>query len=121
MNKHFKKYILLMSSVFIMATFSYANAATAIVSGHIQRTLVDVHYGGCMVILSQDVQSVLPSCGSLWVSLDCDGIYHTQAQANAMWSSALVGLSLQNKVHAFVDDTKKVNGYCVAMRLDMEH
>ncbi len=115
-------FVLVLSAVAFTSSMSKAEVV-AMTNTKIIRTLTDTYYGGCAVQLDRPIAArddgKLAGCANSWVSLDCDALHHTQAQANAMWSSALVGFSLQRTVHVFIDDSIQFNGLCMARRLDI--
>ena len=97
------------------------------VSGHcvidmqtalIERTLADSSSFGKCMLFSLSFQPA-NSCPGNWVSLDCDGNYHSKADGNRMWDSAQLALALNLRVRVWINDAKKINGYCVADRLDI--
>ena len=122
----YKKIKSTMCLVIALTLVSVSHASRAEVGwvkgAKIVSTLTDTAYAGCMVYLDQLIaqeDGTLSACKSRWLSLDCDSLYHTQAQSNAMWTSALVAFSLQKSVNFYVNDELMVNGYCMARRMDM--
>jgi len=113
------KPVMLVSVMFSALFGAVAKAELQPVTANIVRTLADSYYGGCMVLLDVSVATVLPNCGPGWVSLDCDATYHTPAQSNAMWTSALTAFALNKPITVWVEDTQIVDGYCTARRLDV--
>ncbi len=113
----------LLLALLLISAPSISSAQQAwVLGGKIVATLADSAYGGCMVLLDVPIAQAdgkLASCPSRWVSLDCDLLHHTQAQNNAMWTSALVAFSLQKPANFFVDERIKFNGYCMARRIDV--
>jgi hypothetical protein len=87
----------------------------------IQATLIeDGKYGGCMIKLNKSIIDAGISCPAAnWLSLDCDGAYTSVAGAQRMYDTAQMAFVLEKKVFIRVDDSKKHNGYCVAIRMDM--
>ena len=115
-----KRFILLIGLLALLVT-SYTHAATGVVQGNVDRTLVagDGRWGGCMVYLDVKINTVLPSCPSNWVSFSCTGNFTTKDAANRMFDSAMMAKALGKSVKVIVDDTKKHNGYCYAWRVDV--
>jgi len=118
-----KNATLFCAALLLSSVPSISNAQQAwVLGGKIVATLADSAYGGCMVLLDVPIAQAdgkLASCPSRWVSLDCDLLHHTQAQNNAMWTSALMAFSLQKTANFFVDERIKFNGYCMARRIDV--
>ena len=98
-----------------------ANAARATINGaHIVRTLAADRFGGCMAMLDVNIPATTSlNCAISWLSLDCDAVYHTQAQSNALWTSALTAFTLQTRVSLVIDDADKYGQYCVVERIDI--
>jgi len=115
-----RRFILLIS-LLVGFVVPYAHAATGVVTGKAVRTLVagDGRWGGCMVSLDVDINTVLPNCAKKWVTLSCTGDFTTKDAANRMFDSAMMGKALGKSIRIFVDDTKKHNGYCYAWRVDV--
>jgi hypothetical protein len=102
------------------ATPSLANIAT-INNAFIKRTLVqDDNYGGCMILLDKSIADAGLDCPTnKWVSLDCDGVYVSKTSAQKAFDSAQMAFALERKVSIKVDDSKKHNNYCIAIRIDV--
>jgi len=118
------KLAIMLSLIVTLTTTIQVQAESAYVGdAKIVRTLASKNYGGCMILLDIPIASedgTLASCPGNWASLDCNAVYHTQAESNAMWSSALVAYSLNKTVVVRVNDQQKFNGYCVANRIDLK-
>ena len=88
----------------------------------IQKTLIqDNKYGGCMILVDQTIASVGLNCPSRWISLSCDGTFSSKANAQNMLDSAQMAFALNKKANVQIDDSKKHNGYCVAVRFDVNN
>ena len=103
-------------------------AATAFVDANVVRTLTtsqtdangNVMFGGCMVELDVSPSTKL-NCrtdGS-WVTLSCSGSYAARSDAMRMLDSAQLAFVSGRRVRVYVDDTKKLNGWCFAYRVDV--
>ena len=98
--------------------FSWSGMGLAALEGHvtkIDRLLSDnEYYGGCMVFTS-----VQPSinCPAKWFSLDCDGNFNSKDTSRRMWDTAQLALAMDSVVDVYINDSKKLNGYCVVDRL----
>lgn len=77
-------------------------------------------YGGCMVRLDPPPSTVADrDCAGNFVSLDCDGNYHSKATGNNFLSAAQLALVTGYQIQIILDDTQKINEYyCTANRLD---
>lgn len=99
------------------------NAATGKVkSATITTLLVDqADFGGCMVELSVDPQSILPGCSSDWVTLDCLAVFpeSTKSIAQTKLSQAQIAFVANRRVRVYLTDARKANGYCLATRIDV--
>jgi hypothetical protein len=97
-----------------LADKAWVNKAT------IKRTLIqDGIFGGCMIQLDNDIADVGLVCPSNWVSLDCDGVYGSTLSAQRAFDSAQMAFVLNKSVLVQVDDSKKHNNFCVAVRIDV--
>ena len=114
-----KKGLLHVGALFIGLTIaSSASAYTFTVSGKIKRILVDdVHYSGCMVLLDRYIGR---SCPSKWVSLDCKGLFNGKnKEIGKQKLATAVSAGRNNKtIYLSINNSQKVNGYCVARRID---
>lgn len=90
----------------------FANAKAVLVMG-------DSRFGGCMVSLTTDPQSVLPSCAVGWVSLSCTGDFNDPVRAYRMLDQAQLAIATNMRMRIEISDTNKHNGYCVAYRVDV--
>jgi hypothetical protein len=100
-----------------------ALANTAWVSNAtIQRTLIqEGAFGGCMIQLDKSIAEAGLNCPAAnWVSLDCDAIFGSIGSTQRIFDSAQMAFALEKLVHVRVDDSKKHNGFCVAVRFDVQ-
>jgi hypothetical protein len=111
-----KKIILALATSALMFPL-LVQSASFYKTGTIKRTLSGTNYGGCMIQLSTGIGSGCPSSG--WVSLDCDGKKIPMALGKRNYASATVAASIKKRVSVRIDNSKKVNNYCVATRLDV--
>lgn len=79
----------------------------------------DDRWGGCMALLSEDPQTVRPSCASGWVTFSCTGDFTDRVRAYRMADQAQLALATGNRVFVMIDENKKHNGYCFASRIDV--
>ncbi len=102
----------------VLAVFSISAQAQGFwVHGKIVRTLSQADaYGGCMILMDTPIGHACPSNFN-YVSLDCEGHY-SRAGGDKAYTSALMAYALDKSVSVFIDDAKKLNTYCVAIRLD---
>ena len=92
------------------------------VVGKVQRTLVhyDDTFGGCMALMSPSPHSVLPGCKPDWVSFDCGGTRTDPVRAYRMLDQAQLALTTGKTARLWVTDSTKFNGYCWALRIDVD-
>jgi hypothetical protein len=110
----------------LFAAFSLPMPANA-VQGYLNSTILSVlltsepNFGGCMVYLSNQISTASnsPNCPSNWVSFSCDGTYASKDMASMMLDQAQLAYAMKKTVVVYVDDAKKHNGYCTAMRIDV--
>lgn len=72
-----------------------------------------------MASLSVSPATILPTCGSGWVTFSCTGDFSDQVMAYQKLDQAKLALMANKKVYVVVDDSKKHSGYCFATRLDV--
>jgi hypothetical protein len=94
-----------------------AQAETFFRTGTIERTLSGKLYGGCMVLLSTIIGNGCPTTG--WVSLDCDAELTDPGAGERHYASALIAASLAKQVSIRIDNGLRINGHCVAQRIDV--
>ena len=80
-----------------------------------------VNYGGCMARLSKDlVDEGLNCTNDPMVTFDCLGtLGGAKSVGNTMFSSAQLAFVAGVSVDVFVDDARKINGFCYAKRIDL--
>ena len=110
-----------LSAAMLLTIGGQALAASAFVTANVTRVLMsgDERWGGCMALLSVNVQAHLPSCGPSWVSFSCTGDFADKVQAYRMVDQAQLALTSGKQVTVQVHDDKKHNGYCYASRIDV--
>ena len=114
------KLMTLMAATVALSSNVYAEEA--MIDAEVNRILIDdSNYSGCMVSLTTDPQSKLPSCGAEWVTLDCLKAFPESAGSIATnkLSQAQLALVTGRSVRLRVTDTRKANGYCFAQRIDV--
>jgi hypothetical protein len=83
---------------------------------------VDGTYGGCAAVLNLPVAykgMLSTNCKNAWVTLGCDGSLVTKDTALMMLDDVQLALSLSKYITGFVDDSKQINGVCLATRIDL--
>lgn len=105
----------------LLAGVGTSNAATYQLTGTITRMFFhDTDFGGCMIRPSVDPSSVTSSCGSKWLTLDCNGDFGVapgKAIASKKDAANLAYVTGQSAVFYF-DNAYKHNGYCYVYRID---
>ena len=79
-------------------------------------------WGGCMAYLATPINQLAgsPNCPGNWVTFSCDGTYTTQSNAQMLLDQAQLAHVLNRSVFVVVDDTMLINGFCTAIRLDLQ-
>ncbi len=104
--------------VLVVASGS-ALATNVWVTGKIIRTVTQNNaFGGCMVMLDTLMPAGNTCPANRWISLDCQGA-HSADTGERLYTSALTAFALDKTVTIGIDDTKKINTFCVAFRLDI--
>ena len=108
------------AAALLLSTAISAQADLATIHAKPVRFLVaDNQFGGCMVQLSVDPQSALPNCSSAWVTFSCDGTFLPKDVSSRMLEQTQLAFALDKNITAFVDDSRRHNGYCLAHRVDL--
>ena len=76
-------------------------------------------FGGCMVRLDKPLADFGLNCPSRWVTFGCSGAFASREVAYRMFDLAQMAFSLGFRVSVFVDDARKLDGYCYASRIDV--
>ena len=106
--------------VLAMTSACAANAQTASIEGRVWQVLVsEDNFGGCMITVEGDIQDELPSCKPWWMTLDCNGDYLESRTSEQLLEQARLAYSEKGSVRAYVDDSRRHNGYCLAYRIDL--
>lgn len=121
MNTTTQRKLLITAAILLILSGGSVWAGTAFITAKVTRTLVqpDGTYGGCMAALSVDPVSVLPSCSTNWVTFSCTGDFGDVLGAWRQFDQAQLALAGDHSVFVIVDDTRKHNGYCYALRIDV--
>ncbi len=111
------------AATILLAVFASTSvqAGTAVINAKVNRVLVngDGTFGGCMALLSVNPQSVLPACGTNWVTFSCSGDFTDPVRAYWMLDQAQLALATDKTVMVVLDDSRRHNGYCFAQRIDV--
>ena len=115
-----KKGLWHIGALFIGLTLASSASASTIFGIHskVKRVLVDDRYfSGCMVLLDKDIGS---GCPRRWVSLDCKGLFNAKDKelGKQKLATAIAAAHNNKTVSLYLDNSQKVNGYCVARRID---
>ena len=111
----------LIVGVFLSSSITLpAIAATAKVEGRITQIMtVESGFGGCMFALENDPQDALPLCGANWVTVSCDGTHLATDVADRLFAAGKMGLELRARTRVYIDDSRLIDGYCLAYRVDI--
>ena len=93
--------------------------AIGIVDTNVERSIVDSeNFGGCMLLL-EDMPSEL-NCGtSNWVSASCTGDFNSASFGWRKFEIGQMAQALNRRVRVFLDDSRKHNGKCFILRIDL--
>ena len=114
-----RKMIKSVGSAFALSLLTGSAFAEVVrVDGRVQASLVDdTNFGGCMVLL--DTQATGNNCTTSWVSFSCTGDFNSPATGFKKYDTAVLGQFTGNRIAVFVDDARKHNGHCYAIRVDV--
>lgn len=117
MNKHVR---MITGAVALTVSFS-ALGGTSSVNGFVTKIQIDTDdlSGGCAVALSSNPKSKLAACGAWWLTFDCGGSYNDPIRAYRMLDQAQLALALNLPVRVHFDDSRILEGKCVAHRVDL--
>ena len=106
----------------LLAFSGVVGAASSAFYANISQIFVhDTTHGGCLIKLTKDPAANLPSCGANWLSLDCLAEFpeSTKSIASQKLGMAQLAFVTSGQVRVEFTDSRKVNGYCFARRLDV--
>ena len=107
----------------VLLTFSgVVGAASSAFYANVTQIFVhDTTHGGCLVKLSKNPATYLPACGANWLSLDCLAEFpeSTRSIASQKLGMAQLAFITSGQVRVEFTDSRTVNGYCFARRLDV--
>jgi hypothetical protein len=113
------KYIKLIGSgLLLMGMSGSLVAAEFWRTGTVERIITGATlYGGCMLLLSRRIANGCPNNG--WVSLDCAHTYSSESSTKNKYALVLTALVTNKKISIKVDNSKKIDNYCVVKRIDL--
>lgn len=79
----------------------------------------DDRFGGCMVQVFVDPNSIFSSCAVGWLSLGCTGEFTDPVRAYRMLDQAQLAIAAKMKLRIEFTDSLKHNGYCLVTRIDV--
>jgi hypothetical protein len=96
-------------------------AGEATVEADILRVYInaDDSLGGCMVLLSVNPASILPSCADGWVTFSCSGKHTDSVRAYRMLDQAQLALATNRRVALNFTDQAKHDGVCFVTWIDI--
>ena len=90
------------------------------IKGTVNRTLLqEGAWGLCMANIVPGPETVLPSCAEGWVTFSCSGDFNSKSAGNLKFQSAQLAFITGKELDIAVEDTKRHNGYCFAVRVDV--
>lgn len=78
----------------------------------------DTSLGECAAVTSPGPQSTGLNCGNNFVTFDCKGQYGSKSSGSVRYSNAQLAMVTDKYMRIIVDDSRKHNGYCLAVRAD---
>lgn len=100
----------------LLAVTGTAHAAKYAASGSVDNIMIDRQdFGQCMIAIAGFTAP--GNCGRKWVSLDCEGNFHSKSVGRSMLETAQIAKATDATVTAYFFDTQRVDGRCVAYRL----
>lgn len=115
-----KMKVFLFFTLLFQATF--ALAASSAFYANVQQIFVhDTTHGGCLIKLTKNPASSLGACGANWLTLDCLAEFpeSTKSIASQKLGMAQLAFITEGQVRVEFTDSRIVNGYCFARRLDI--
>ena len=94
-------------------------AASKWVGTFVQKTLLtdDSEFGGCMFQPSVSLSGSL-DCPNTWISVDCAGtLGGTKSAGSRRFDAVQLAMITSSKLYVKVDDGRKIDGWCVAERV----
>ena len=104
---------------FSVLSVGYVAADTAWITTSVSRTYVseDTIFGGCLVYSNTALSAKL-NCKDGWVSMDCAGtLGGSKAEGTRKYQEAQLAQVIGGRITMLVNDQKKINGWCVADRV----
>jgi hypothetical protein len=111
---------MLLGGLLLMTCNSGAGAATGVLeSSIVTRILVDSEsFGECMALVVPGPESLPLNCQVNWVSFSCSGDFNSRSVAQQKFSAAQLSYVTQTPMRIVIDDARRHNGYCFAVRAD---
>jgi hypothetical protein len=111
----------MIGAALLIASSQVWSATAAITGAKISYLLNDsANYGYCMARLTINPSTVGLNCpADALVSLDCEGNFASKAATNNLFSAAQLAFVTGKSVRVTINDSQKINGFCVAKRLDV--
>ncbi|RUO71747.1 hypothetical protein [Idiomarina ramblicola] len=118
-----KKILTLVLAMAALASASFvANAEVVrLPPSNISAVLIDKdNFGGCMAQVDIDISETAPSCGSSYITFDCDGDFQDPSVGNRFLEMAQVAYVTGKGMRFSIDTNLQHNGFCVATRADLK-
>ncbi len=115
-----KRVMMVFGIVAFMLVAAPVHAAKGYFRGTIVKTMVtDGVWGGCIAKMDVDFTGTLPSCPGGWVAFSCTGTHSAKDIAYRKFDAAQMSQALSRKVGVTLDDTKKHDGYCYGVLIEV--
>ena len=93
---------------------------SASMTGKVNKLLVQPGtFGGCAATFTSDPQAGDAQCDANWLSFDCDGITRSKGDSALQWNALQLALVLDREVFVLFGANTRINGKCVAKRIDV--
>ena len=113
---------LVISGSVVASAGAFAAKAFVLNTGISRVVMHDSLFGQCMVLLASNPADAGLDCpGGRYVTLDCGAQLSGNTKSNAAkkLDAAMLAYVARKKVNVQIDDSKQINGYCYAFRLDL--
>lgn len=112
---------LLLAAGVAAASFTVSAEVVRLPPSNITAVLIDKNnFGGCMAQVDIDISETAPSCGSSYITFDCDGDFQDPSIGNRFLEMAQVAYVTGKGMRFSIDTNLQHNGFCTATRADLK-
>ena len=106
----------------LIATLAYSgfgSAAAYFFKGQVTELIYQPGvFGTCMAKLNPGPQSTPANCAADFVTFSCSGDFNSKQEGAVKYSAAQLAFVTGQELKVRLDDTRKHNGFCFAVRVD---